>query len=167
MFAQGMRGMQQGGEMVKKATAVLAMVVLGFAMACAPSVPTPTPTREPTPTPVEVLATKPEHLAGLWFNSPLLGPVLYHQFEEDGTIWFEYSREELEEHSRVRGRFWFEDGVYYEEGDACFPIGSYWAYLEIEGGRAVRLRFEVIDDWDRSCTDRRLWRTAPYGRVDW
>jgi hypothetical protein len=95
-----------------------------------------------------------------------VGPELYHRFEADGTTCWKYSREELEEHPRVRGRFWFEDGVYYEEDSTCFPIGSYRAYLEIEGGRAVGLRFEEIDDSDPSCSDRRLRRAGKYTRVD-
>jgi hypothetical protein len=144
---------------------LLASILL---VACA-SQPAPTPTREPTATPVEVLATKPEHLAGLWFSPrrAVVGPGLYHRFEADGTIRWEYSREELEEHPTNRGRFWFEDGVYYEEGDTCFPIGSYRAYLEIEGGRAVGLRFEEVDDSDPSCSERRLRRKDKCTRLDW
>jgi hypothetical protein len=158
--------MQQGGEPVKKATAVFVMLVLSLAAACAPTAPTPTPTREPTPAPVEVLATKPEHLAGIWAVEAQLGGrgFRHYRFEADGTISYQRVYEDFQ---LFGGRFWFEDGVYYEESEDCFPIGSYRAYLEIEGGRAVRLRFEVIDDWDQSCTERRLWRTAPYRRVDW
>jgi hypothetical protein len=152
--------------MVKKATAVVVIIVLSLATACAPAAPTPTPTPEPKPTRVKVLATNPEHLAGTWLVEAQLGGrgFRHYRFEADGTIWYQRVYEDFQ---LFEGRFWFEDGVYYEESDVCFPIGSYRAYLEIEGGRAVRIRFEVIDDWDRSCTDRRLWRTASYVRVDW
>jgi hypothetical protein len=52
--------------MLNKAPAVLVMVLLSLVAACAPAAPTPTRTPEPNPTPVEALATKPEHLAGIW-----------------------------------------------------------------------------------------------------
>jgi hypothetical protein len=136
--------------------AVLATVVISFATACAPSAPTPTPIPEPTATPVEVLATKPEHLDGVWYNpESWRGAGVYYRYEAVGTLFWETALEELDASPRLRGRFWFEDGVYYQECDTCFPIGSYRAYLEIEGGRAVALRFEEIDDSDPSCADRR------------
>ena len=73
---------------------------------------------------------------------------------------------ELEEPTRPRARFWFEDGVYYQQGDSCDPIGSYRAYLEIEEGQAVRLRFEEIDDSDPSCEARWGRKSLEYYRVD-
>jgi hypothetical protein len=155
---------------VKKVIAVIVMVVVGLVTACAPAAPTPTPTLEPTPTPVEVLATKSEHLAGLWFNAWAWragGEGRYYRFEADGTLRRAGTREGLEE-TNVKGRFWFEDGVYYEESGACFAIGSYRAYLEIEGGRAVGLCFEEIDDSDPSqgCSDRSSERRTRFNRVD-
>jgi hypothetical protein len=152
-----------GGEVVKKAVAVFVMVVLSFAAACAPSAPTPTRTPEPTPTPVEVLATKPEHLEGIWFNT-YYGSItrgVYYRIEADGTIYWAYTLEDLQENPDVQARFWFEDGVYYEEGYICAPIGCYRAYLEIEEGRAVGLRFE-----DPSCFERRREKRLRYVRVD-
>jgi hypothetical protein len=158
--------MHQGEEMVKKAIAVVVIVVLHLVAACAPRAPTPTPTPEPTPTPVWVLASKPEHLAGLWHSVGGLEPSRQcYRFETDGIIRWE-SSEGLKEPSEVRGRFWFEDGVYYQECDTCFAIGSYRAYLEIEEGRAVGLRFEEIDDSDPSCFERRNRMTQKYHRVD-
>ena len=151
---------------MKRAIAVSVMAVFSLAAACAPSVPTPTPTPEPRPTPVEVLATKPEHLEGIWFNPALPHPKgqgFYYRFEADGTIYYGYTLEDLREIPLLEARFWFEEGVYYEEG-ACESIGSYRVYLHIEEGRAVRLRFEEIGDW--SCYSRPLEMKVPYVRVD-
>ena len=153
--------------MVKKAFAVIVIVVLCLVAACGPSAPapTPTPTPEPAPTPAWVLATKPEHLAGIWFVQDLLSGR-YVLIEADGTVWHELTRDLVEEHPIFDGRFWFEDGVYYQEGHSCNPIGSYRAYLEIEGGRAVGLRFEEIDDSDPDCWKRKHRMSIKWTRVD-
>ena len=159
---------RHGGDVMKKAIAVLLMVVLHLVTACAPAAPTPTRTPEPTATPIEVLATKPEHLEGIWLNrtSPYAGPPRYYRFEADGTVKSGESLEELQENPFIDGRFWFEGGVYYEEGQYCVPIGSYRAYLNIEEGRAVALRFEEIDDSDPSCFERSWPRQGEFVRVD-
>jgi hypothetical protein len=148
---------------MKNTAATLLMLVLSVVTACAPSVPTPTPTPEPTPTPAWVLATKPEHLEGLWFQKHAYGRN-WLRWEADGTVWHTQVPEESEDPPLV-GRFWFEDGVYYEEGYGCWPIGSYRAYLRIEADTAVRLRFEVIDE-DPSCGSRKWQRTAGYTKAD-
>jgi hypothetical protein len=83
----------------------------------------------------------------------------------DGTIGSALTLEELEQAPWDEGRFWFEDGVYYEEGQICAPIGSYWVFLRTEGSRAVGLRFEEIDDSDRSCYERKQSRHR-FERVD-
>jgi hypothetical protein len=161
--------MPQKGEMVKRTTTVLAIVALSIVSACAPPAPTPTRTLEPTGTPVEVLATKCEHLAGVWFNpqrESRTGRGVYYRFEADGSIYWAYTPEDLQRNPDVEGRFWFEDGVYYEEGYICLPIGSYRAYLEIKEGRAVGLRFEEVDDSDRSCFERSDEKKVKYVRVD-
>jgi hypothetical protein len=160
---------QQGGEGVKKAVAITVILVLHLVAACAPAAPTPTPTPDPTPTPIEVLATKPEHLAGTWFNpagAPAQGRGLYYRFAADGTISWAYTLQGLQENPKTEARFWFEGGVYYEEGQICVPIGSYRVHLEINEGRAVGLRFEEIDDSDRSCYERNWERRVKYVRVD-
>ena len=153
--------------MLKKAIAVMVIVVLHLVAACAPAAPTPTPTPEPRPTPVEVLATKPEHLAGLWLAPPtLLGDhaSLYFRFEADGTVKWDATSENLDQNPWHEGRFWFEQGVYYEDSLGC--VGSYHAYLEIEGGRAVGLRFEEIEDRHPHCQERRMSRLVKFERVD-
>jgi hypothetical protein len=117
-----------------------------------------------------VLATKPEHLAGIWNNAlgnlwGLGGP--YFLFAADGTIKRAETAEDLQETTYVEGRYWFEEGVYYEEGLYCERIGSYRAYLYIVEGRAVRLRFEEIDDPDDECGgERSRVRKASFTRVD-
>jgi WD40 repeat protein len=127
------------------------------------------PAPEATATPGEILASKPEHLAGIWFN-PIGetwgtgGP--YFRFEADGTVKRGDTFDELQGNPFIDGRFWFEDGVYYEEGPLCLPLGSYRVYLESEEGRAVRLRFEEIDDSDPSCDERSMVRQAQFVRVD-
>jgi hypothetical protein len=65
-------------------------------------------------------------------------------------------------------RYWFEDGVYYEgPSQLCVRTGLYEAYLEIEKGRAMRLRLQLIDDADvlEDCT-RRLRYASSFRRVD-
>ncbi len=146
---------------MKNTAATLLVLLLSLAGACAPASPTPTPTPEPKPTPVEVLATKPEHLAGLW-STWYVRMRWYHRFEKDGRTC--RKDQEFEECGEYADRFWFEDGVYYESGCA---VGSYRVYLKIEGARAVRLRFEEIDDSDPSCLTRREIRSTKYSRVDW
>ena len=120
---------------------LLAILLLG----CAGLTPTP----EPTATPAVVRATKPEHLAGTWLVpwDHLYG-TLYVRFEGDGTMCEAYSQQESEECSDDWTRFWFEDGVYYEDFGACQFVGAYRAYLHIKGGRAVGLAFERIYDPD-------------------
>jgi hypothetical protein len=152
-----------------KRRGVLVMLMLTLVAACSPAAPTPTRTLEPTATPVWVLATKPEHLAGIWFNAYWASTTargVYYRFEPEGTIYWAYTLEDLQEKPDFQARFWFEDGVYYEEGYYCVPIGSYRAYLEIEEGRAVGLRFEEIDDSDRLCFERRYEKRLKYERVD-
>jgi hypothetical protein len=150
--------MPQGGDMVKKATVVFVMLVLSLVTACAPAAPTPTlgPAR---PTPVEVLATKPEHLASLWFDG-----ASYQRYEPDGTITVAESIENLDSDYVMTGRFWFKDGIYYEEPPVCMSLLVYEAYLQIEEGRAVRARLTIIEEPDPPCsgygrgTQRRLER---------
>ena len=160
--------MQQGAEIMTKTTAVLVVVVLSLVAACAPAAPTPTRAPEPTATLAEVRATKPEHLAGIWvvpWDNP--DGQLYVRFEGDGIMCHTYSPQELEECPADGTRFWFEDGVYYEDFGQCLTIGSYRAYLEIQGGQAVGLRFEVIGDTRYVSECNRDYRmTYRFARVD-
>jgi hypothetical protein len=154
---------------LNRAAGLLAIVVLSLVAACIPAEPTPTPTPQPTATPVWIQATKPEHLAGIWFNPQRAyrdGRGFFYRFEEDGTIYWAPTLEDLQENPDVEASFWFQDGVYYEEGYHCVPIGSYRAYLHIAEGRAVELRFEEIDDSDRSCFERRYEKRVKYERID-
>jgi len=156
--------------MVGRVMAVSVVAVLGLVAACAHTAPTQTRAPQPRATPVEVLATKPEHLAGIWINPAggvwgIGGP--YFQFNADGIIKRAETAEGLQEEPYMEGNFWIEDGVYYEEGPYCEPIASYRVYLEIEEGRAVGLRFEEIDDPDEDCgTERSRVRKARFTRVD-
>ena len=60
-----------------------------------------------------------------------------------------------------------QKGVNYEEGAVSIPIGSHWVHLEIEGGRAVALRLEEIDDSDPSCWMREGGYRTRLMKVDW
>jgi hypothetical protein len=94
---------------MKNTAATLLMLVLSVVTACAPSVPTPTPTPEPTPAPVEVLATRPQHLEGIWFNpywGLYSGEGRYYLFDADGTIYGQ-TLEEVQEKTWPQGEFWF------------------------------------------------------------
>jgi hypothetical protein len=152
---------QQGGEGVKKAVAITVIVVLQLVAACAPAAPTPTRTPEPTATPVEVRATKPEHLAGIWFDG-----ASYQRYEADGSLTIAESIENLDSDYIMTGRFWFEDGKYYEEPPICLGVFAYEAYLRIEEGRAVRIRMTVIDVPDPPCPDLTLGTQRKLVRVD-
>ena len=154
--------------MVIRRARVLLMLVVCLATACSGATPPPTQTPEPTPTPVEVLATKPEHLEGTWFirDTGRSGQLYYIRCDADGTMWCRQDRGQMQEDFEVCGRFWFEDGVYYEDSDTCFVTGSYQAYLEIEAGQAVGLRFEEVDDSDPSCWMRLALRPGTWFRVD-
>ena len=144
---------------MKRATVLLVMLVLGLVTACSPAAPTPTP--EPTPTPADVLATKPEHLAGIWLDGEA---QQYQRWDADGTIWGARNLEDLRENPEFVGRFWFEDGLYHEdEGLWCDGIGVYRVYLRIRGGRADRLYTKVVKD---PCLDRRIAYARPVSRVD-
>jgi hypothetical protein len=145
------------------------LLVLSIVAACAPAAPTPTQTPPPTATPVRVLATKPEHIAGTWFNPVGVGHGeggLYYRFELDGTVMWDETLEGLDGTPLMAEEYWFEDGVYYEGGNYCVTIGSYRAYLDIEEGRAAALRFEMIDDSDQSCWERIRAMKARFVRVD-
>jgi ABC-type transport system substrate-binding protein len=151
---------------VRQATAVVVMLWLSLATACAPAAPTPTP--EPTPTPATVLATKPEHLAGTWFD-PLAnhGGGMYHRFEENGTSRAAFSIEEFDNPDpSFAGTFWFENGLYHEKNPLCVGISVYEVYLQIEEGRAVRARMTVAEEPDPPCPDYRLGTQWKLVRAD-
>lgn len=163
--------MQRGGEVVRTATTVVVVLVLSIATACAPAAPTPTRAPQPRPTPVEVRATQPEHMAGIWRLggdvgfSPTWGGR-YYRWDPDGTVWWAEDAEMTE--NLFSAKYWFEDGVYYEEASqVCIRTGSYEAYLQIQEGRAVRLRLQLIDDAPvlDDCM-RRFRYTASFLRVD-
>jgi hypothetical protein len=146
---------------VNKAIAVIVIVVLCAVAACTPAAPTPTPTPEPTPTEVEVLATKPEHLEGVWLDAEA---QQYQRWDADGTIRGARNAEDLDKESSFVGLFWFEEGMYYEDSPVwCEGIGVYRVYLRIEAGRAVRLRTELVED---PCPDRRTAYRRPVVRAD-
>jgi hypothetical protein len=65
-------------------------------------------------------------------------------------------------------QYWFGDGAYHEgPSQVCVRAGSYEAHLEIQEGRAVRLRLELIDDADvlEDCTRRQCYASS-FRRVD-
>jgi hypothetical protein len=154
---------------VKKTVAAIIVLVSHLAAACAPAAPSPTSAPHPTPTLAWILATQSEHLVGIWLNPVggfwgIGGP--YFQFAADGTIKRAETVEGLQEEPHTEGSFWIEDGVYYEEGGYCEPIASYRAYLRIEEGGAMALRFEEIDDPDEECgNERSRVRKATFTRV--
>lgn len=153
--------------MARQVTAVLVVAVLIVLTACASAAPAPTATPQPTPTPAWVPVTKPEHLAGLWVSSGPQGSKTYWRFTMDGTLGWQYSLFlDSTEGPTPQWRFWFEDGVYYQECSACAPVGSYRAYVKIDGGRAVALRFEVVDDSDPSCEARSWRKSFTHSRLD-
>ncbi len=151
---------------MKNTAATLLMLVLSLVTACTPAAPTSTPTPEPTATPVEVTATKPEHLAGIWVSQLSDGPA-YFRFDADGTVHVGQSLEGLDDaDSRLEGTFWFEDGLYHEENALCAGTYVYEASLQIQEGRAVRARMNEIEVPGMECIDRRLRRLWVLVRLD-
>ena len=149
--------------MVRKVVAMSVMVVLSLASACAPVAPMPMPTPEPKPSPVWILASEPGHLEGIWFFRYAMADN-YFWWGADGTIW---KTKEAKENTRdIWGRFWFEEGVYYEERVGVPGIGSYEAHLEIQEGRAVRLRMKVVEDTRDFGDSWPRHGNIPYLRVD-
>jgi hypothetical protein len=125
------------------------MAALYLVAACAPAAPTTTRTPEPAATPAEVLATKVEHLGGLWWCRADVGDYQtwggpYYRWDDDGTVWW---AEDAGFTTRpFSGTFWFDDGLYHEESHLSIGIGVYEIYLEIEGGQAVGLRLVCIEE---------------------
>jgi hypothetical protein len=132
--------------MVKKVATVVLTVALCFVMACAPAAPTSTPTSQPTATPVEIRATKPEHLAGIWFDY-----ASYQRWGEDGTITVAESMDTLDSDHVMTGRYWFEDGTFYMEPPVCLSLLVCNVRLHIEEGRAVRAYIRLIEEPDPPC----------------
>jgi hypothetical protein len=147
---------------VKKTAIPIVMAVLTMAAACTPADPTATPTPKPTATPVEVRATKVEHLVGIWSDGDSYG-----RHEADGTITWAESIENLDiPHLCAGGRFWFVDGIHYEESFYCEGVFGCEAYLRIQDGRAVRLRLHAVEVPDQPCDVLSLTRDRILVRVD-
>jgi hypothetical protein len=156
----------------KRAIVAYAVVVFYLVAACAPASPTPTATPQPTATPVEVEATQPEHLEGIWRlggGEALFSPTYggrYYRWDLDGTVWWAEDQEMTT--TLFSAIYWFEDALYYEgQSPVCLDVGSYEAYLVIQGGRAVRLRLQVIEDGTslEGCP-RRARYAASFVRMD-
>lgn len=146
--------------MVKKATAVV--VFLSLLTACARAVPTPTQTPEPTPTPYVVLATEPEHVAGVWGTRN----GWYIRYLPDGTTRYGRALALLDTTPESEGRFWFEGTVFHEESADCAPIAAYEIRLDIQGRRVVRLLFNRIEDPWPECFRRSQRYAHPLDRVN-
>jgi hypothetical protein len=147
---------------VKRALAVSVILAFGLVTACAPAPPTPTPTPEPTATPAEVLATKPEHIAGIWsaWNE------WYIRYSPDGTTKYSRALGLLDTLPEGQGEFWFEGEVFREESPDCEAIAAYEIRLDIREGRVVRLLFETIEDPYPACHTRTERYRRPLYRVD-
>jgi hypothetical protein len=140
--------------MVKNNAAALWMLALMLVAACDRPAPTATPT--------EILATRPQDLAGVWFDGEW-----YHRFDADGTIRMVASMEDLDDPNyRLLGHFWFEDGTYHERNAFCLGIYVYEVHLRMDGGRAVGLRMTLIEEGDPPCVNGRLDPQMELVRVD-
>jgi hypothetical protein len=145
----------------KAATLLDSVLVLSLVVACAPAAPTPTTAPEATATPSEVLATLPEHLEGLWFDGQLRH---YVRFDSGGTVRAAAKPEDLDEESSYAMTYWFEDGLFYVERRSAWEgVGVYKAYLQIQDGRALVLRWECIKDTE---LERRRVYAVPLVRAD-
>jgi hypothetical protein len=147
---------------VKGATAVSVIVAFSLATACAPALPTPTATPEPTATPVEVLATRPEHIAGVW--SAWNG--WYIRYSADGTTKYSRALGVLDTVPEGQGEFWFEGEVFREESPDCDAVAAYEIRLDIRDGRVVRLLFRTIEEVYPACHERAERYAHPLYRVE-
>lgn len=149
--------------MAKKTTAALVVVLLGLVTACGPPAPTPTRAPSPLPSPVWILASEPEHLEGIWFID-MYQRDHYFRWDVEGTMW--KTSDAKDNTPEILGRFWFEEDAYSEERTGIPGIGVYEAQLQIQGGRAVRLRMKVIEE-PRDFGDAPLpYGPVPFVRVD-
>lgn len=93
---------------------------------------------------------------------------IYYRWDVDGTVWM--ARDAQMTRNLFSAKFWFEDGLYYEdEGPACNNTLVYEIYLRIEGGRAVGLRMEYVDQFGPSaegCTPITQTISKSWHRVD-
>ena len=131
---------------MREAAAVVMCVVLSVAAGCGASAPTPTRTPAPRSTPVEMRATEPEHLEGIWFDGQ---GQRYVRFDSDGTVRAAANPEDLDTESSVAMTYWFEEGLHYVGPGLYWQgIGVYKGYLRIQDGRALLLRWECVEDPD-------------------
>jgi hypothetical protein len=116
--------------------------------------PTPAPTKSTAPLELEVLASKPEDVVGVWLVNLIAGAGKGHlEFKADGT----YNAVGV---SGAAAGAPIDSGKYTIEGNQlkldttcitvkgdvipCVPI--YQVYVTRQGGRSVMLRFVAIDD---------------------
>ena len=150
--------------------AVVVILVLSLVAACAPAAPTPTRTPEPIATPIWLLVSKPAQLEGIWlwtepipFDRSFGGG--YYRWDADGTVWWANDADMAA--NLFSAKFWFEDGLYYEdESPICPGIGVYKLHLAVEGGRAVRLRMQLIEERGGWCSRINRYENKTWRRVD-
>ena len=132
------------------------VALLLIAAGCGPGAtptPVPTPTAEP-----EVLATRNADVVGVWLMRASPGDVMAP------TTWnIEHTLEGARTYviasgaykgGKGEGKYWFEGGLYKVQ----FPpdpgaseenytsLGTYQVYVTRQGGKAVQVRFVVVDD---------------------
>ena len=134
-----------------------AMIALVLLLAVASCGPTATPTLVPTPTAEpEVLAAKNDDVVGKWLmissSSDTMHPAKWHiEHTVEGArnytiVYGAYSG------TKGEGKFWFEGGLYKVQIFAdsteanSGSIGTYQVHVTRQGGKAVQLRFVVVDD---------------------
>jgi hypothetical protein len=119
------------------------------------AVPTEAPSVEPTPTYTpEIIATRPEDIAGVWlvkrFSNPLSNAVFAADltFREDGTVSFDDIDSGMHIFSAILR---FEDGKVIIDSDECWDVAKgvfyhceipFIIYSQSQSGVPVRIRFE-------------------------
>ena len=142
----------------------------------------PTPTAiPPTPAPTtaragesEVPATKPEDVLGVWLviyspNDRFASSENHWEHTADGDRIATGITGALKGYKTV-AKYWFEGGLYKIQyptstGEAnSTAIGTYQVYVTKQGGKAVQLRFVVVDDGYVQRIDRMTYK--PWARVE-
>lgn len=107
------------------------------------AVPTLPPDRS-SPEDVETQATKLEDIAGVWLEE-FQGGTARLEIHPDGVTVFKIVSGANAGY-QDRGTYWFEDGELKVRTGGAGAIGTYKIYVTRRDGRAIQIRYEVVED---------------------
>ena len=154
---------------------VLALCVIAL-VACAAPAPTATPVPptavpKPNAAPVggsEVQASKSEDVLGVWLVISASGES-HWEHTANGERYATAISGALKGFTTT-AKYWFEGGLYKIQYPQANPepnstaIGTYQVYVTKQGGKAIQLRFVVVEDQYTQRVDRMIFK--PWTRVE-